>query len=51
MAKGSALRSLTEPVLGAGTRIVRGIYFDKHREANWKVVWHQDLTIAVRERM
>jgi ectoine hydroxylase-related dioxygenase (phytanoyl-CoA dioxygenase family) len=29
---------------------VRGILFDKTPDANWKVVWHQDLTIAVRER-
>ena len=29
---------------------VRGILFDKTPEANWLVAWHQDLTIAVRER-
>ncbi len=29
---------------------VRGIFFNKTRSSNWKVVWHQDLTIAVRER-
>ena len=29
---------------------VRAILFDKTPSANWKVVWHQDLTIAVRER-
>jgi hypothetical protein len=37
-------------VLRSGARVVRGIYFDKHKEANWKVAWHQDLTIAVHER-
>ena len=38
-------------MLGKTARVVRGIYFDKHENANWKVAWHQDLTIAVRERV
>jgi len=29
---------------------VRSIFFDKTPEANWLVPWHQDLSIAVRER-
>jgi ectoine hydroxylase-related dioxygenase (phytanoyl-CoA dioxygenase family) len=29
---------------------VRGLLFNKLPEANWAVPWHQDLTIAVRER-
>ena len=29
---------------------MRGILFDKTPGANWNVVWHQDLSIAVRER-
>jgi ectoine hydroxylase-related dioxygenase (phytanoyl-CoA dioxygenase family) len=49
-AESSSLLSLVELVLGPGARVVRGVYFDKHRDANWKVAWHQDLTIAVRER-
>jgi ectoine hydroxylase-related dioxygenase (phytanoyl-CoA dioxygenase family) len=36
--------------LGPGARVVRGIYFDKTSAANWKVPWHQDLTIAVNDR-
>lgn len=51
LANSSACKSLVEPVLGSGARVVRGVYFDKHRDANWKVAWHQDLTIAVRERV
>lgn len=51
LANSAACKSLVEPILGSGARVVRGIYFDKHREANWKVVWHQDLTIAVKERI
>jgi hypothetical protein len=29
---------------------VRAIYFDKTPDSNWNVAWHQNLTIAVRER-
>ena len=32
------------------SRAVRGILFDKTPDANWLVPWHQDLSIAVRER-
>ena len=51
LADSAVCKSLVEPILGSTARIVRGIYFDKHRDANWKVTWHQDLTIAVRERI
>src|SRR5262245_26543174 len=51
LANSDSLRSLAEPILGKSARVVRGIYFDKHTDANWKVAWHQDLTIAVRERI
>lgn len=51
LANSAACRNLVEPVLGSTARVVRGIYFDKHRDANWKVTWHQDLTIAVREKV
>ncbi|HEY0729420.1 MAG TPA: hypothetical protein VGD38_15175, partial [Pyrinomonadaceae bacterium] len=51
LANSSLCKSLIEPVLGPDARVVRGIYFDKHKDANWKVAWHQDLTIAVRERI
>lgn len=36
--------------LGAGARPVRAILFDKRAAANWALGWHQDRTIAVRER-
>lgn len=51
LANSSLCKSLIEPILGPDARVVRGIYFDKHKDANWKVAWHQDLTIAVRERL
>jgi Phytanoyl-CoA dioxygenase (PhyH) len=51
LANSAALRSLINPILGNTARVVRAIYFDKHKNANWKVGWHQDLTIAVREKV
>jgi ectoine hydroxylase-related dioxygenase (phytanoyl-CoA dioxygenase family) len=30
---------------------VRAIFFDKSPDANWSVTWHQDLTIAVAQRI
>jgi len=50
LARSPEVRALVEPVLGTGACAVRGILFDKTPDANWKVAWHQDLTIAVRER-
>jgi len=37
-------------VLGEDMQAVRGIFFDKTPGANWPVAWHQDLTLALRER-
>jgi len=31
-------------------RMVRSIYFNKTPEKNWPVAWHQDLSIAVKEK-
>lgn len=36
--------------LGEGALPVRAILFDKTAGANWSLGWHQDRTIAVRER-
>lgn len=38
-------------MLGADARLVNGLFFDKTPDANWKVAWHQDLAISVKERM
>jgi hypothetical protein len=51
LARSEALTKLVEPVLGERFFPVRGILFDKIPDANWKVPWHQDVTIAVRERI
>ncbi len=44
------LLDIAEAVMGPGAFAVRGLYFDKTPTANWNLPWHQDLTIAVRER-
>jgi hypothetical protein len=36
--------------LGPGARAVGAKLFDKSRERNWALGWHQDRTVAVRER-
>jgi ectoine hydroxylase-related dioxygenase (phytanoyl-CoA dioxygenase family) len=50
IAKLGPVRSLVEPILGTRATVVRSLLFDKTPDANWKVPWHQDLTIAVKER-
>ena len=47
----SEVRALVTPNFGQGAFVVRGILFDKTETANWKVPWHQDLTIAVAEKI
>ena len=41
---------LVSPVLGNQAILVRGLMFDKSPESNWGIFWHQDLSIAVRQR-
>lgn len=50
LARSEALMALVKPFLKGRALPVRGIFFDKSAEANWLVAWHQDLTLAVRER-
>ena len=38
------------PVLGDNAFAVRALLFDKTPAANWKVIWHQDLTIPTRAK-
>ena len=51
LAHSEVIRALVEPILGKRFFPVRGILFDKIPDANWKVPWHQDVTIAVQERV
>ena len=38
-------------LIGGSARPVRAIAFDKSPERNWRLGWHQDRVIAVRERI
>ena len=51
LAESEPVLKLARTVIGNGAFPVRGILFDKIPEANWKVPWHQDVTIAVQERI
>ena len=50
LAQSESVLKLARIILGFGAFPVRGILFDKIPDANWKVPWHQDVTIAVREK-
>lgn len=51
VANSLAVRSIVDQVLGKDAFVVRSTLFDKTGGSNWKVPWHQDVTIAVRERI
>lgn len=51
LANSACLRELVTPVLGEKCFAVRATFFDKIPGANWKVAWHQDNMILVRERI
>lgn len=50
LALSERLVDLVRPHLPAQPVPVRAIYFDKSPDANWLVPWHQDLTLALRNR-
>jgi ectoine hydroxylase-related dioxygenase (phytanoyl-CoA dioxygenase family) len=51
LAGSPSIRRLVHPILGEHAFVTRGTLFDKTPDANWKVPWHQDLTIAVQDRI
>lgn len=50
LARSPGLLDLIRPHLPGEGVAVRAIYFDKSAAANWLVPWHQDLTLALRQR-
>jgi ectoine hydroxylase-related dioxygenase (phytanoyl-CoA dioxygenase family) len=50
VAEVDSIKTLVKATIGNSAKLVRGLFFDKSAAVNWKVSWHQDLTIAVRER-
>jgi ectoine hydroxylase-related dioxygenase (phytanoyl-CoA dioxygenase family) len=51
LADSRLMLDLVRPHLPQEPMAVRAIYFNKTPDANWLVTWHQDLTIAVNERV
>lgn len=51
LATSPKILGLLENLLGTEPFPVRSIFFDKTPEANWLVPWHQDLSIAVKQRL
>ena len=48
--KHPGIAQLVAPILGEQAMLVRGLMFDKSPASNWGIFWHQDLSIAVRQR-
>jgi Phytanoyl-CoA dioxygenase (PhyH) len=48
--RNQTLQRLADELSGATASLVRMVAFDKTPETNWFVPWHQDRSIAVRER-
>lgn len=48
--KETPISTLAHDLCGGEARIVRSILFDKTPETNWLVPWHQDATIALKQR-
>lgn len=46
-----SIRTIVDQILGTEAFVVRSTLFDKTASANWKVPWHQDVTIAVANRV
>jgi hypothetical protein len=51
LASDRKFKGVLETRLNKAVFPVRALFFDKTAEANWRVPWHQDLMIAVAERI
>lgn len=51
VSRGFQLTQYVQAILGTSAKPVRAIFFDKTEKVNWNLVWHQDLTIALKERI
>jgi ectoine hydroxylase-related dioxygenase (phytanoyl-CoA dioxygenase family) len=50
LANSNALKSILQGRTNTTVFPVRALFFDKTANDNWKVAWHQDVTIAVAEK-
>jgi len=51
LAQSSLLIDKAIEILGSQPQVVRVIYFDKTKDNNWLVPWHQDRTIALNKKV
>ena len=51
VAESARVLEIVRAIIGPRAFAVRGLFFDKTRTANWNLPWHQDVTIAVKERV
>jgi ectoine hydroxylase-related dioxygenase (phytanoyl-CoA dioxygenase family) len=51
VANSPEIKEILKRHLGRPAFPVRALFFDKTADTNWRVAWHQDLTIAVAERI
>ena len=51
LASSDAIKEILGARSGRGAFPVRALFFDKTPGANWSVAWHQDLSIAVAEKI
>lgn len=51
LSESPAIKRLVEPVLGPQAKMIRSVLFNKDQETNWQVAWHQDLSIAVKDKI
>jgi ectoine hydroxylase-related dioxygenase (phytanoyl-CoA dioxygenase family) len=50
LAGSSGVLNIVRSIIGPRAFAVRGLFFDKTPGANWNLPWHQDVTVAVKER-
>ena len=51
LANSSEITNIIAPLFKTIPQLVKAMYFNKIANANWGVPWHQDKTIAVREKI
>jgi ectoine hydroxylase-related dioxygenase (phytanoyl-CoA dioxygenase family) len=49
--RASAVRDVVSAILGPDAFCVRGLFLDRTPRPSWRVPWHQDATIVVKERV
>lgn len=50
LAYSDPLLGIVRQLIGDKARPIRSVFFDKVPQANWNVAWHQDTSIAIKER-